>query len=142
MAEQTAIDHGLSPEKQAVLSNAFRIGKNLIYKKAVFGAIVKEVDSMQPEVALAEAIVMVLNKIQQDPSVGPLPFDVAMGAGIGLLGDLVDALQRTGRGPYSPGMISNAVRHGVEMYLQMHGSRTSPQEIQQMMKQLKAGGAQ
>lgn len=134
----------LPPEKQQLLEKAFQVGKNIIYDKEIFGAIVKEMDSGEPAQSLAEAIVMVLGTIEKDQSIGQLPFDIAMGAGIALLGDLADALMQTGRGPFDANTIQTALQYGTQLYLQLNGSRVNPQELQAQVAQLQQflGGGQ
>lgn len=141
MAE--AITQGFPPEKQRLFERAFQVGKNIIYEKQVFGGIVKQVDSNDPATGLAETIVLVLGTIEKDKQVGQLPLDVAMASGMCLLGDLVDALQKTGRGPYGKDVLSKAFEIGTQMYLQLNGGRIPPEELRSQVDQLKAylGGA-
>jgi hypothetical protein len=133
---------GFPAEKQQMLEGAVQTGKNVIYDEQIFGQIVQEVDSKDPADALANAIVIVLLKIEEDQSVGQLPLDVALATGLALLSDVVDALTETGR-KYDDGLIQQALEKGVQLYLQLKGGNIDQQELQSQIQQLQSflGGA-
>lgn len=116
----------MGAEKEEMIKRGYKLGRNLIYRKDVFSAFMKQVEGAQPAAALAEAIVFVLEKIQADMKA---PFDVVFGIGLMLIADLADALNETGRFNLTEQDISQAVELGVHQYLQVHGQEFDANEL-------------
>lgn len=123
---------GMSQEKEAQVKEAYRIGKNMLYRKDVFDGLMKQIGDATPAAAMAEAIVMLLEKIQESMQ---LPFDVLLSAGITLLADLAEAMNETGRFTVSEKDIGDAVQMGISMYLQAHGEKFDRNQIAQQYQQ-------
>jgi len=130
-----SVSNQFTPEKQAQAKKAWQIGRNLIYKENVFDSIMQEMAN-KPDQALAEAIVMVLRKIDTD--MGRMPIDVALATGLMLLNDLEDAIneinKKTGNPELADEQVEQALEFGVQMYLQSYGEDNDKEQLMQGME--------
>lgn len=128
----TAPAEGLSADKEQMVAEAYRLGKNILYRKDVFDTLIQQMGDAQPPAALAEAIVFILEKIQSDMK---MPFDALFAAGLALMADLADALTRTGRFEFTEEDVSKAVEMGIYMYLSAHGQEFDKNELMSQYEQ-------
>lgn len=119
---------GLGPEKDAMVAKAYKLGKNILYRKDVFSQFMAQLDSEPPVAVMAEAIVMILEKVND--SMG-LPIDVLLATGLALVADLTEMLNQTGRVQLSADDVTQAVQMGVEMFLETNGSKLDQNELMQ-----------
>lgn len=126
-----------TPEKQEQAKKAFQIGRNLIYKESVFDSLMATL-KQSPAQGLGEAIVMVLKKIDQ--SMGRMPYDVALAAGLMLLNDIVDAVSQTGQVQFDATIVEDALKIGVQMYLQSYGDSNDKGQLDQAMNAMQGVG--
>lgn len=127
---------GFPPEKQEQAKKAWQLGRNLIYRKEVFDAVMNTVRN-DPVQGLAEAVVMVLHKIDQ--GMGKMPHDIALATGLMLMADIADALGQTGRVKYEPEQIEQALSLGVQLYLQSNPGGADKAELHKAVAMFKGG---
>lgn len=116
------------PEQQAQTKKAWQLGRNLIYNKNVFDSVMQTI-KQDPIHGLAEAVVMVLRKIES--AMGRMSYDVALATGIGLMQDVANAISETGHIKYTPPMIEQALSQAVQLYLHSYGNDNNAADLQQ-----------
>lgn len=138
---QPSPQQGGDKQMEAMMTQAFQLGKQIIYKKEVFDGLMKQMSDgqTQPAAGLAEAIVMVLEKIN---SAGKLPLNIVFGVGMLLMNDVAEALNRTGRFNFDQATFEKAVQMATQMFLQTQSGNYSPEELQEGMSQLQGMGQQ
>lgn len=139
-AQQPQGQGEVDPQIQQQITEGYRIGKNILYKedpqgRTVFDGIVETLQSTEPVQALAEVLVSVVRKIDEAMQ---LTQDAALGIGLLLAGDLVDAFEETGQATFSQEQVAQAIQLAVEMYLNLKG--TDKQQMAMEGQQLQATG--
>lgn len=76
------------------LKQGYQMALQMIYDKRVFDAMMQDLKQLPPEQGLAQAIVGVMMKVQEQT--GQLDMLVATSLGIALLGEVADALTQIG----------------------------------------------
>lgn len=84
----------LNNEQIAQLKQGYQMAMQMVYDKRVFDSMMQDLQKLPPEQGLAQAIVSIMMKVQEQ--VGPLDMLVATSLGIALLGDVTDALGQIG----------------------------------------------
>lgn len=125
------LQQSFSPEKQEQAKKAWQIGRNLVYRKEVFGSVFDTIQR-DPVQGLAESVVMVLRKIDQE--MGKMPSDVALATGVMLMTDIADAVGQTGRQKYDSKMIQDALSLGVQLYLQSYAGTEDRAQLEQLVR--------
>ncbi len=84
----------LNNEQIAQLKQGYQMAMQMVYDKRVFDSMMQDLQKLPPEQGLAQAIVSIMMKVQEQ--VGQLDMLVATSLGIALLGDVTDALTQIG----------------------------------------------
>lgn len=130
----------LPPEMLEQIKAAYQVGANVLYNKEVFGQLVQGVDRQDPTRVLALVLLKVVDGVDQ--KLGGLDVNVLLAVAMLLLGDVVDALQQTGRGPFTADQVQQALAMMVKEWLAAHGDRVPPEQLQQFAQQAGFGAPQ
>lgn len=84
----------LNNEQIGQLKQGYQMAMQMIYDKRIFDSMMQDLQQLPPEQGLAQAIVSIMMKVQEQ--VGQLDMLVATSLGIALLGDVTDALTQIG----------------------------------------------
>lgn len=84
----------LNNEQIAQLKQGYQMAMQMVYDKRIFDSMMQDLQKLPPEQGLAQAIVSIMMKVQEQ--VGQLDMLVATSLGIALLGDVTDALGQIG----------------------------------------------
>jgi len=128
----------LPPEMVEQIKQAYQVGANVLYDKQVFAGVVQGVDTKDPVRVLAMVLLKIVDGIDQ--KLGGLDVNVLLAVMLLLLGDVVDALQQTGRGPFTSAQVEGAIALMIKEWLSAHPDRVSPEELQALVRSGGAGG--
>ena len=117
----------LTPEQMDKFKKGFQAGQQLIYQKQAFTGLIGTV-SNDPVEGLATTLVAIMKKIEG--GLGKLDIVVAMSIALGLLGDVAEALNETGKVQVDQQSIVAAFQRAIEMWLTVNEGRYSDEEIQ------------
>lgn len=127
----------LNNEQMGLLKKGFQLGQQIIYDKNIFGSIVQDVQQQSVEQGLAQTVVSVMIKIQEQ--LGQLDMLVATSIGIAILGDVADAFNQIGM-QVSPDQITTSFELAVQLWLSANSGQYDPNEVQAAVQQM--GGVQ
>ena len=127
----------LNNEQMGLLKQGFQLGQQIIYDKNIFGTIVKDAQKESVEQGLAQTVVSVMMKIQEQ--LGQLDMLVATSIGIAILGDVADAFNQIGM-QVSPDQVTAAFEIAVQLWLSANSGQYNPNEVQAAVQQM--GGMQ
>jgi hypothetical protein len=118
----------------------FQFGQKVIYKKDIFQNLMKDMQGSDATGKLAKIIVKILGIVQE--KAGKLDLIVATALGIALIGDIIDALNETGRmAEMGPEQVEDAFAKATQHWLTLHGKEYSREEMMTAKDQIKEGAA-
>lgn len=130
----------LNNEQVAQLKHGYQIAQQMLYHKQIFDSLMGDLQKEPPVTVIARLIVMLLEKVQEGTQ-QQLDMVVATSLGIALLSDIADAVSQTGKIQVDEQMITEAFGHGVELWLQRHGSKYDQDELRGAFESMQQGAA-
>lgn len=130
----------LTNEQISQLKTGFQMAQQLIYDKKIFDSMMQDLQKMPPEQGLAQVIVSIMKRVQQE--VGDLDMVVATALGIALLGDVADALNQIAEQPELAGLKVTeeqqvaAFEVAVQMWLAANSGKYDQQKVMEAMGQM------
>lgn len=129
----------VSPEVQAQAEKVFQVGDNMLWNKQTFAAIMQELEAKGPVEAVSDAVVMILSKAKELS--GGLNKEAAMLAGMMLMGNLVEAINETGRATIDADVFTEALQMAVQKYLMVSQADGEAMDDLPQLMQTFGGGA-
>lgn len=123
----------LNNEQISQLKTGFQMAQQLIYDKQIFDSMMQDLQKMPPEQGLAQVIVSIMKRVQQE--VGDLDMVVATALGIALLGDVADALNQIGMQVTEEQQVA-AFEVAVQMWLAANSGKYDQQKVMEAMGQM------